>query len=248
VFDRMTNIAHRGASGTRPENTIASFRRAMEVGADYIELDIRATSDGVAVVMHDATVNRTTDGAGRLADMTLEQVKSLDAGSWFALEYAGERVQTLSEVIALTGDRMPLSLEIKAYGVEEQAVAAIHKSGNRDSFISSFDESCLRCVRELDSQLPIELLVDHDPSHGGGIGNLLRRAQELDACILAPSYGGITPDLVAAAAAAGIAVVCWTVDDRDDMRRMVDLGVQAITTNYPEVLKELLGPSTAGRV
>jgi glycerophosphoryl diester phosphodiesterase len=246
VFDRIANIAHRGASGTRPENTRAAFRRAMEIGADYLELDVRATSDGVAVVLHDASVDRTTDGSGQVSDMTMAQLRSLDAGSWFSPEYAEERVPTLAEAIGLTGDRVPLSLEIKAAGVEEQAVAAIRESRNRESFISSFSEDCLRRVRELDPQLPLELLVGIDPLPADEIANLIRRAHRLGARLLAPSSGGITPELVAAAAAAGLALVCWTVDDRDDMKRMLDLGVRAITTNYPEVLQELLGRPVGG--
>ena len=241
VFDRIVNIAHRGASGTRPENTLVAFRRAREIGADYVELDIRATADGVAVVMHDGTVDRTTDGVGPVSELTLAQVKSLDAGAWFAPEYAGERVPTLAEAVALTGAGMPLSLEIKAAGVEEQAVAAIRGSGNADSFISSFDEGCLRRVRELDPQMPIELIVGIGPLRSDEIDALIARARGLGVQILAVSYGGVTPELVAATSAAGLGLVCWTVDDRDDMQRMLDLGVRAITTNHPEVLQELLG-------
>jgi glycerophosphoryl diester phosphodiesterase len=241
MFDRIINVAHRGASGTRPENTMVSFRRAMEIGADYIELDTRPTTDGVAVIMHDSTVDRTTDGAGRVSDLTLEQIKKLNAGSWFAAEYAPERVPTLPEVIALTADKVPLSLEIKAAGVEKQAVAALRESGNHDSFISSFNEDCLRRVREIDPEMPIELIVGNDPLSADEIRELIERTRNLGARILAPSYRGVTPELVAAAEAAEIDLICWTVNDREDMKRMLDLGVKAITTNYPEVLQELLG-------
>lgn len=241
MFDRIINVAHRGASGTRPENTMVSFRRAMEIRADYIELDTRPTADGVAVIMHDSTVDRTTDGSGRVSDLTLEQIKKLDAGSWFAQEYAGERVPALTEVVALTANKVPLSLEIKAPGVEKQAVAAIRESRSRDSFISSFNEDCLRRVREIDPAMPIELIVGIDPLSAEEIRELLQRTRGLGARILAPSYRGITPELVAAAAAAEIDLICWTVNDGDDMKRMLDLGLKAITTNYPEVLQDLLG-------
>jgi glycerophosphoryl diester phosphodiesterase len=244
VFDHITNIAHRGASGTRPENTLVAFRHAMEIGADYIELDARPTADGVAIVLHDATVDRTTNGSGAAAEMTFAQIRSLDAGSWFAPEYAEERVPTLSEVIALTGDRVPLSLELKAPGVEAQAVAAIRESRHPKSFISSFDEGCLRRVRELDPQLPIELIVGISPLSASESADLIRRAQDLGASILAPNHGGITPELVAAATAADLALVCWTVDDPADMHHMLALGLKAITTNYPERLQELLGRPT----
>jgi glycerophosphoryl diester phosphodiesterase len=234
------NIAHRGASGTRPENTLVSFRRAMEIGVDVIELDTRLTADGIAIIMHDATVDRTTNGSGRVADLTLQQIKALDAGAWFAPEFAGERVPTLAEAAALTGNRVALSLELKETGVEEQAVAAIRSSANSHSFISSFHEQCLKRVRELDPQMTLEFIVGIDPLSDDEIARLIERTRRLDARILAPSHRGITPALVSAAKAAGLRLIAWTVDERDEMQRLIELGVDGITTNRPEVLKDLL--------
>jgi glycerophosphoryl diester phosphodiesterase len=236
----ILNIAHRGASGTRPENTLISFRRAMEIGADVIELDTRATADGIAVIMHDATVDRTTNASGRAADLTLEQIKELDAGSWFAPEFAGERVPTLAEAVALTGDRVALSLELKETGVEEQAVAAIRSTANPRSFISSFHEECLRRVRQLDPEMTLEFIIGIDPLSEDEIARLTERTRQLDARILAPSHRGITPALVSAARMAGLTLIGWTVDQPEQMQRLIDLGVDGITTNRPEVLKDLL--------
>jgi len=236
----ILNIAHRGASGTRPENTLISFRRAMEIDVDVIELDTRATADGIAVIMHDATVDRTTNGSGRVADLTLEQIRALDAGSWFAPEFAGERVPALAGAVALTGDRMPLSLELKETGVEEQAVAAIRSTANPRSFISSFHEECLWRVRQLDPEMTLEFIIGIDPLSDDEIPRLIERTRELDARILAPSHRGITAPLVSAAKAAGLSLIAWTVDKPDEMQRLIELGVDGITTNRPEVLKDLL--------
>jgi len=270
---RVLNIGHRGASATRPENTVASFRRAMEIGADMIELDVRATADGIAVVMHDSTVDRTTNGSGRLADLTLKQVEELDAGSWFAPDFAGERVPTLEQVVALTAGKTPLSIELKESGVEEQAVGAVRRlaclersreahlerSRRADgrTFISSFHDECLMRVRELAPEpapsassgqalsgaegIEVELIVGIDPLSSEEIAALIRRAQRLGARILAPSYRGLTRELVAAATAAGLRLITWTVNEREEMARMMEFGIWGITTNYPEVLKDLLG-------
>jgi len=242
---RALNIAHRGASGTRPENTLVAFRRAIEVGADMIELDLRATADGVAVVMHDSTVDRTTNGSGRLRDLTLKHVQALDAGAWFSPDFAGERVPTLSEVISLTAGRIALNLELKETGVEEQAVEALRRQGDGGSFIASFHDECLARVRELDPGMRLSLIVGIDPLSEDEIARLMERTQRLGARTLAASYRGITPSLLAATSAAGIGVVAWTVNEREDMRRMVELGIAGITTNYPEVLQDLLGRSGA---
>ncbi|UCH33053.1 MAG: glycerophosphodiester phosphodiesterase [Armatimonadota bacterium] len=237
---RMVNVAHRGASATRPENTLAAFRRAIEVGADMIELDARATADGVAVVMHDGAVDRTTNGSGPLANLTLKRVKALDAGSWFAEEFAGEPVPTLTEVVSLTAGRIALDIELKETGFEQQAVEALRRAGNGWSFISSFNDGCLKRVREIDAGVRTGLIVAIGELSDGQITELIERTRGLGASILAALHSGITPALVEAANAADISLVAWTVDRRDDMRRMMDLGITGIATNYPEVLQDML--------
>lgn len=219
-----------------------------------IELDLRATANGVAVVMHDATVDRTTNGSGRVADLTLEQVQELDAGSWFSPEFAGERVPTLEQVVELTAGEIPLSMELKEQGVAAQAVAAVRQLANSErnaglgagTFISSFHDECLARVRELAPEIEVELIVGIDPLSREEVAALIRRAQRLGAKILAPSYRGLTHDLVGAATAAGLRVVTWTVNERATMTRVMQYGIWGITTNYPEALKDLLGTGTCG--
>jgi len=240
MSQRVITIAHRGASGTRPENTLSAFRRAIEVGADMIELDLRASADGVAVVMHDAAVDRTTDGSGAVSELTLKQLRALDAGAWRAPDFAGERVPDLAEVVALTAGRIGLDLELKVAGVEEQALEAVQRVGDGWSFISSFHDESLAQVRQLDPSVRTGLIVGINPLGEDEIRRLVERVQGLGASILAASYRGITPALMEAAAAAGISVIAWTVDERDDMRRMLELGVAGIASNYPETLIDTL--------
>ncbi|MCS7313960.1 MAG: glycerophosphodiester phosphodiesterase family protein [Bryobacterales bacterium] len=121
-------VAHRGASRYAPENTLAAFRKAIELGADLIEFDVRETKDGHLVIMHDDTVDRTTDGEGRVSDLTLEQIKKLDAGSWFGPQFKGERVPTLEEALGtIKGGAMP-DVDFKA-GTPEKLVAAVARHG-----------------------------------------------------------------------------------------------------------------------
>jgi glycerophosphoryl diester phosphodiesterase len=236
---RILVVAHRGAAGTRPENTLASFRRAIELGADVIELDVHVTADGVAVVIHDDTVDRTTNGHGRVREMTLAQIKQLDAGSWFSPEYAGERVPTLEEVVALTGRRVPLSIELKAPGAEDAAIAAV-RNGCPRSFVSSFSEEFLRRVSVLDPMVKTDFLVGVDPMSDDQITALIARTRDMGAIMLSPSQGGATPQLVAMAHRAHLRVRTWTADSIADLQRGIDLAPDAITTDYPERLIDLL--------
>src|SRR5271156_4282030 len=114
----VLNIAHRGASGTFPENTLAAFRAAIDAGADMCELDVHLTRDGVVVVIHDEEVDRTTDGKGRVAEMTLAEIKRLDAGARYDRRFTGETIPTLEEVFDLVEGRCSLNIELKGAGVE----------------------------------------------------------------------------------------------------------------------------------
>ena len=152
-------IAHRGASLEAPENTLAAFRRAMELGADLIELDVHQTSDGHVVVIHDETVDRTTDGSGAVRAMTLRELRRLDAGSWMGPHFAGERVPTLLEVLELTRGQIGLAIEIKAGsrrypGIEAAVVHLLQTTGRLDDVILiSGDCRAIREVRRLDGRV-----------------------------------------------------------------------------------------------
>ncbi|MEP9381525.1 glycerophosphodiester phosphodiesterase [Nocardioides cheoyonin] len=224
-------IGHRGASEEAPEDTLPSERRSARLGSDYLELDLHLTADGVPVVLHDDTVDRTTDGTGPVSDLTLAQVERLDAGSWFSARYAGTRVPTFEQVLRFAkrsgADLMP---ELKA-GWDRSQVAIVVDLVKRYGLESrtvfqSFDPKALAYADDLDPAIARAGLVDKslpsDPVAWVG---------SFDGQALLPAYDLVTADLVETMHDAGIAVVPWTVDNRADWDRLRSYGVDGIMSN-----------------
>jgi glycerophosphoryl diester phosphodiesterase len=232
----VLNIAHRGASGTFPENTLSAFRAAIAAGADMSELDVQLTRDGAAVVIHDETVDRTTDGKGEVAELTLAELRRLDAGAKFkGAAIKGERISTLDEVFAVTSGKCGLNIELKAAGVEHQ-VAQIMNARNAfgDSIVSSFDWECLKKIQQIDPRIRIGLLTDDKPV------DLMMNAVAMRAYAINPHFEIVTADLCAAAHQRGFKVFTWTVDQEAGMRALIEAGVDGIMTNYPDRLRDIL--------
>ena len=159
----MLAIAHRGASGYAPENTFAAFRRAIAMGAGFIETDLQLSRDARFVAIHDATVNRTTNGQGTVHDMTLAELRRLDAGSWFGSEYAGERIPTLDEILEFAKKHdVVFYLEIKptgSWGGEHALISALRESGEiARTAVISFDPAILQGVRKIEPTVMTGLL------------------------------------------------------------------------------------------
>lgn len=232
----MLNIAHRGASGSFPENTITAFRAAIEAGADMCELDVRLTRDGAVVVIHDDTVDRTTDGTGAIAAMTLAEIKRLDAGVKFDKRYTRETVPTLDEVFELVNGRCALNIELKSDGLEAKVSELVR---SRDAFrwtlVSSFDWAALARIRHIAPELRVGLLASRWPAR------LVGAATEMKADAINPSFDIITEDLCIAAHSRELNVYAWTVDEPAAMRRLIAAGVDGIMTNRPERLREVIG-------
>ncbi len=238
----MLNIAHRGASGTFPENTLSAFRAAIDAGAVMCELDVQLSRDGAVVVIHDETVDRTTDGKGEVAQLTLEELKRLDAGAKFkgiikagALKGA-ERIPTLDEVFAVTIGKCGLNIELKAGGLEPQ-VAQIMQARNAlsDSIVSSFNWEYLKNIQQLNFNIRVGLLAEEKP-----VG-LMRSAAAMRAHSINPRWDMVTADLCKTAHEHGLKVYTWTVDADARMRALIECGVDGIMTNYPERLRTVLG-------
>ena len=223
--------AHRGASRQFPENTLAAFARAAELGADGIELDVSLSADGRVIVMHDNTVDRTTDGHGEIADLTWDEIRRLDCGQ-------GQHPPLLSDVLELLrGNRLLLNMEIKSGlnprgfdGLEEKAVALVHEFGLASRVLySSFNHPALMRVRELDHNAPIGLLYScqmvRDWDYALSLG--AEALHPYDASLRAPGF-------MSSATQAGVIVRPWTVDDPDDMRAFLSQGAEIIT-NLPDV-------------
>ena len=233
----MLNIAHRGASGTFPENTLSAFRAAIEAGADMCELDVQLTREGAVVVIHDETVERTTDGKGEVAELTLEELKRLDAGAKYkGGSFKGERIPTLDEVFAVTGGKCGLNIELKAGGLEHQ-VAQIMQAHNAlgDSIVSSFDWDYLKKIQQLHFDIRVGLLAEEKPV------DLMMNAAAMRAHAINPRWDMVTSDLCKAAHERGLKVYTWTVDADARMRALIECGVDGIMTNYPERLRRVLG-------
>ena len=233
----MLNIAHRGASGTFPENTLSAFRAAIDAGADMCELDVQLTRDAAVVVIHDETVNRTTDGAGEVAALTLEEIQRLDAGAKFkGGKVKGERIPTLDEVFAVTSGKCGLNIELKGGGVEAQ-VAAIMQARNAfaDSIVSSFNWDYLKKIQTLHFNIRIALLAEEKPV------DLMMNAVAMRAHAINPRWDMVTADLCKAAHERGLKVYTWTVDADARMRALAECGVDGIMTNYPERLRTVVG-------
>jgi glycerophosphoryl diester phosphodiesterase len=234
----MLTIAHRGASALYPENTLRAFLAAAELGADMCEFDVRMTRDREVVVIHDATVNRTTDGRGRIAAMSAAEVKRLDAGARFGAEFRGERIPTLAEVVQALGaqcsGRCQMDVELKASGLEARVCDILRECGRMESaIVSSFDWDQLKIVARQDAGLRLALLGEKAPAA------LLEAAAAMQAFAIAPRFDIADAALCAEAHRRGLAVYVWTVDDVATMGRLIAAGVDGIMTNNPQRLREL---------
>lgn len=234
-------IAHRGASGEAPENTLASFTLALEQGADLIETDVHLTADGVPVAIHDPTVDRTTDGHGLVLGMTLAQVKALDAGIRCSPRYSGERVLTLDELLDWVKGRAPVVLEIKHDGpyYRSEVVATVVDALRRHDMASSaivisFDHAAMLEARGLCPELATGVLFACTPVNPASL------AVEARAGALLPHLSNLTPRMIAQARSQGLAISPWVADSEDEMRWALSLGVDAVATNYPARLAALL--------
>jgi glycerophosphoryl diester phosphodiesterase len=231
----LLNIAHRGASGTRPENTLCAFTTAAEAGAAMCELDVQVARDGALVVIHDETVDRTTDGRGRVAGLTLGELKRLDAGVRFDARFAGERIPALNEVFDALGDRCALNLELKSERADAPVCEMVRaRQAYENVVVSSFDWDALQRVKTLDPAIRIGVL-------GKRRGNaMIAAARALGAYAINPRYDLCSAELVTEARRHGLKVLVWTVDEPALMRRMIANGVDGIMSNYPERVSSLV--------
>ena len=245
-------IAHQGASALRPPNTISAFRHAIELGSDWIEIDVVTTSDEVVVVSHDTTVDRHTDGSGAIAQMTCAQVVALDAGVRFGQHFAGERIPTLEQTIAFVRDQpIRLCIEIKADTIDEYLRTARHTvrvlracDYIRPAVITSFSPECIRAVKELEPLLSVAL----DPDKQDGTYTPWELVQQVLGCganFILHNYRALTAEIVDEAHQHGFSLWAWTVDDPAKMRTTAATGADGIMTNRPDLLKAVLEEETA---
>lgn len=227
--------AHRGASAVAPENTLAAFRAAEAAGADGIELDIQLSRDGVPVVLHDPTLERTTNGRGAVGRCSWSTLQRLDAGRWFDPAFTGEGVPRLTEVLLWVGDRLRLNLEIKEPAAGAAVLAALDDFPRARILVSSFDHSLLERLRGDSPGLPLGFLHD-----SGNWRRTLRRAVDCGAESLHPRCDLVSRPMLTGAREKGLAVFTWTVDEPARLRTLLRLGVDGIFTNHPSALRHHL--------
>lgn len=235
-------IAHRGASAHAPENTMASFRLAYEQGADGIELDVMLSQDKHLVIMHDFSLDRTTNGKGRVVTKSWERMRELDAGSSFSPDFAGEKIPLLNDVLEEFGGKMLINIELKGNlqpfdDLSTRVHALVCDLHLQDSvIISSFTASHLIRLRYMQPRLRLGLLTM--PTFAGSWTRGLMDANHYDA--LHPYYEEASLGLCARMHAWGKKVNVWTVDKPDDLLRMQSIGVDAVICNDPLAARQVL--------
>lgn len=222
-------VGHRGCAGIEPENTLRAFRRAIELGCDMVECDVRLTRDGQLAVMHDERVDRTTNGTGPVAEFTLAELQALDAGK-------GEQVPTLETVLETVRGHVDILVELKGEGTPGPAVAMVRRLGmERAVVFTCFELARIRRVRELGADLRTGAIF------GQGGPEVVAQAAEAGAEALGVNYRHQSRELVEAAHAAGLRIRAWNPDTEPEMQAMIALGVDGIGSNRPDLLLRLLG-------
>lgn len=239
-------IAHRGDSTHRPENTLTSFKGALDVGADIVEFDVQLTKDGHVVVLHDVTVNRTTNGQGSVREMTLAEIKKLDASytQKFGPAFSGEKVPTLTEALTLLRGRAKVMIEIKREsvsadgddGIEVRVVRDVEEARmSKDVALISFErKALLRCKAAAPEVRRGPIFYREE------LPNVLETAHEIDSDLVMPEKGMLSPELCEAAGAAGLKVATWVVDDPAELKSLAHLDLYGVGSNSPGVLLDAL--------
>lgn len=230
-------IAHRGVPHIAPENTMASFISAIEMGADGIETDVQQTKDGHLVLIHDEKVDRTTDGKGLVKDFTLDEIRKLSAGVKFNRKFKDQKIPTLEEFLELVeGKDLLINIEIKSGvvlypGIEKHTIDMIHKYHlDKNIILSSFNHYALVTCKEIDSSIKTGILYME------GLVEPWEYARKIGADALHPFFYTVRPEIIGDMKKSGLIINPFTVDGQREMEAMIDLGVDGIITNYPDRL------------
>jgi glycerophosphoryl diester phosphodiesterase len=244
-------IAHRGASGTHPENTLAAIKQAINLGVDWIEIDVRQTLDRVLIVIHDETLSRTTSGRGRIISKNYSTIKQHDAGSWFSPEFKDEKIPSLNEVLNLVEkSNCKLLIELKGTLLAQPKLASniismLEKHAMKERvLLQSFNSEVLRALQKEDPTVALNNLINY---HSRSMPFYIDRIPKLGNIYrvkytegINPNYKKVTEKMVAKVHESGKKMYCWTVDNPSHMEQLIELGVDGIITNYPERLLALL--------
>ncbi len=250
-MDTFTVIGHRGACHYYPENTLASIEGALGMGAEMVEIDAQLSKDGVPVVFHDEDLGRCTDGRGPVASHTLQELKKLDAGSWFDKKFRNERIPTLEEVLAFCRDRIALNIEIKTEavteeisgGIEEKCIALVEKYGMKSHVVfSSFDQRVFHHLVQLETGIARAVLWNRRQYDKKAPSMIV---EELHADAFNCSKDEISPQWMMDLERSNIPVNIYTVNDEGGMGKLINMGASGIFTNRPDVLLRAVRETSA---
>jgi glycerophosphoryl diester phosphodiesterase len=233
-------IAHRGASAYAPENTLAAFKKARDLGSKWLEFDVVLSEDGTPFVFHDSSVKRTTNGKGKIAGLSCEYLKDLDAGSWFSKQFQGEVIPTLQQAIAfLARNKMQANIELKPTPGKEQETAvavlsAINQYWPEDThrpLVSSFNHQALGLVRTFDPDIPLGFLMDEWDDEG------LKQAKEMDCVSIHTNFKSLNKARVKKAKNEGFKLLAYTVNNKKIANKLLRWGVDSVFSDYPDLLQ-----------
>jgi len=226
-------VGHRGAAGYEPENTLLSFQKAIEIGVDWIEMDVHRSSDGHIVVIHDDTVDRTTRGHGKVSEMTLAELKNLDAGK-------GQKIPTLQESIDFTKGRARVIVEIKQEGTEADVVDAIERNDIiYAAMVASFSTRSIRRVKEINPEIMTAAIFSRLPIDFKG----LARDARADSVFMRKDI--VSQAIIEEAHKNGFTVNVWNEDNPEDIRKYAAMGPDMMSSNFPDRLKQLVQSAPA---
>ena len=228
----IKTIGHRGAAFLEPENTLKGFRKAIELGLDYVEFDVHRCKSGELVVIHDETVDRTTNGEGFVADLTLQQLKKLDAGK-------GETIPTLQEVIDVCKGKVKMQIELKEHGLEADTISLLMGNSVGDTLLISFLHECVKKAKE--EAAAKNLKIKAGIIIAGNPLNADEMAKAAKADFVAANHFYVNERIVKQVKKAGLGITVWNCDNEHDIKRMLKLNVDMIASNRPDLLLKVLG-------
>jgi glycerophosphoryl diester phosphodiesterase len=239
----VLKIGHRGAAGYCPENTFASFHRALQLGVDFIEMDVQMTKDSQLVVIHDPTVNRTSNGKGKVKDFTLKEIQALDAGSWFDPKFSGEKIPSLNEFLDEFGGKVGILMEIKnpsLYpGIEKKIADELLDRGltspvGPQVIVQSFDQNSLKKFHQLIPSIQIGVLLKRFT--GKGISKQELASFLSYAAFVNPKITMVNKRLIKRIHQHGFKTFIWTVRKRNEVNHLVNFHIDGVISDYPDLL------------